>query len=105
TSVFAPFVISLAVAFTIPSVGRNLVGRKKCSNSSRSPFGALLGADRSTAQILVAIWLVSLRIGLTPDGNSAAMIPSASPLLSTILPVTQSQLMVFASVFWQDVSI
>ena len=59
----------MAVAFTMPSVGRSLVGRRKCSNSARSAFGAWPGAERSTAKFLVAIRLVSVRTGFTPAGK------------------------------------
>jgi hypothetical protein len=56
---------------------------------------------RSTATFFVAIWLVTVRTGFTPEGNSAAMIPRESALLSIIFAVPPSQLNVFASVFWK----
>src|SRR2546430_17179784 len=46
TSVSAPRVISVAVAFTIPSVGSSFVGRRKCSNAARRSLGAPRGAGR-----------------------------------------------------------
>ncbi len=95
--------ISVAVAFTIPSVGKSFVGCKKCSNSVCFSFGALPGAERSTAQFLVAIRLVTVRTGLTPTGNSAAMIPSASVLLSTIFALPPSASNELESVFWKGV--
>src|SRR6266403_1917275 len=89
----------------MPSVGMSLVGRKKCSNSARLAFGAVPRAVRSTAQSFVTIRLFTVRIGLTPAGNSAAMIPSASLLFSIIFAAPPSQLKVFASVFWKGVSL
>src|ERR1700722_7363648 len=81
----------------------SFVGRRKCSNSARSSFGTLLGAEKSTAQFFVAIRLVTVRIGFTSTGNSAAMIPSASDLLSTILAEPPSALNVLEIVFWKGV--
>ena len=52
----------------------------------------------------MAIRLVSVRTGFTPEGNSAAMTPSASALLPTIFAVPPSALKRFARVRWYGVS-
>lgn len=99
TSVFEFLVISVAVVFTMPSVGINFVGCRKYFNSAGSSFGALGGAERSTAKFLVVIRLVAVSAGTTPVGNSAAMIPSESGVLSISFAVPPSALKSFASVF------
>ena len=68
------------------------------SPGPRLAFVAALLRVRSTARSFVAIMLVTVRIGLTPAGNSAAMIPSASLLFSTNFPAPPSQLKVLVSV-------
>jgi hypothetical protein len=78
----------------------NFVGCRKCSSSARSAFGALPGAERSTAKFFVATRLVSVSMGATPAGYFAAIIPSASALRSTISAVPPSALNLLASVFW-----
>ncbi len=89
----------------MPSVGMSFVARRKCFNSAGSSFGALPGAERSTTTFLVVIRLVTVSAGITPAGNSAAMIPSESALLSISFAVPPSALKSFASVFWKGVGL
>lgn len=85
TSVFAVLVISVARCLTMPPVGNSLVGCRHLSNSERFAFRGLPGATRSTAQLRVLTWLVSVRIGVTPGGNSAAITSSGSALFLIVL--------------------
>src|SRR5271154_6003781 len=103
TSVFEPLVIVMAVSFTMPSVGRSLVGCRKWSRSAWFSCDALPGAERSTAIFFVATRLVTVRTGGAPEGNAAAMMPSESVLLLRILAVPPSAAKVLDRVFWKGV--
>src|ERR1700676_3707078 len=103
TSVLAPLVISAAVDFTMPSVGRNLLGWRKCCRFARVSFGELPGAEVSTATFLVAMRLVTARSGLTPAGDSAATKLRESDWLSTNLAAPPSALNLLERVFWKGV--
>jgi hypothetical protein len=81
------------------------VGRKKPSRprivlqlSGSGLRRAFTGAEKFTAQSLVATRLVTVRIGSTPGGNSATIIPIASVLFPTVLAAPPSQWKVLASV-------
>src|SRR5579863_3279147 len=89
----------------MPSVGRSFVGRRKCCNSAWPSFGAVPGADRSTAKFLVVIRLVTVSTGGTPAGNSAVMIPIESARVSISFAVAPSALKSFARVFWKGVGL
>jgi hypothetical protein len=67
----------------MPSVGAILVGRRKSFNSEVFTLRVWLGAARFTAQFRVAARLVTVKTGLTPAGNSAAIM---FPMVSQVPP-------------------
>src|ERR1035437_6296461 len=97
-------VILAAVAFTMPSVGISLVGRRQCSRTLRSAAPPFVGANKSTAYGRVDTRLVSVSLGAAPFGKVAATIPRASTGLATRRAVPPSARNVLACVLWNGVS-
>src|SRR4029077_7637126 len=103
TSVFAPLVISAAVAFTMTSVGKRCVGRRKWRKSAALACCVLRGRETSTATSFVATRLVRVKTGFAPARNSHAAIPSAFGLRAIILSAPPPALYGFVILFWNGV--